>query len=323
MTTLTPDASDLVHAVSFYGSDREWLDVCVPFCEAGLAGDEPVFAILSPPHAELLQTTLAEPDRVVFVPREAQYTHPPGALRALRDQVVDHASGATPVRLLGEPPTPDGLAGDSWIRYEAAINHVVGDRSARGLCVYAAGELSPEVQAELQRAHPMVVTPDGGPHPNADYLPPEALAADRLVTASDPLEDHPAAINLTDPDVATVRHVVSDLARTVGLATSDTDNLVLAVSEVATNAVVHGRPPVRVRGWGVPARVAVAVSDTGAGPADPLAGLRPASVAGEHGGFGLWVAYQVCPEIAMATSQDGFTVRLAAGSVEPGPPARH
>lgn len=322
MTALAPDAGDLVHAVSFYGSDREWLDVCVPFCEDGLADGEPVVAILSPHHAGLLQTTLAEPDRVMFVPREAQYVNPPRALRALRDQVADHPPGATPVRLLGEPPAPDGLACDSWIRYEAAINHVVGDRSARGLCLYAAGELSPKVQAELHRAHPMVVTPDGGPRPNADYRPPGVLAADRLVTASDPLEDHPAAIHLTDPDVATVRLVVSDLAQTVGLGTSDIDNLVLAASEVTTNAIVHGRPPVRVRGWGVPARVAITVSDAGPGPDDPLAGLRPASFAGERGGFGLWVAHQVCPEIAMATSQDGFTVRLAVGADEPGPPAR-
>lgn len=320
MTTLASDAGELVHAVCFYGSDREWLDVCVPFCEAGLADGEPVFAILAPRHAELLQARLDELSNVIFLPRDAQYANPPAALQTLQDQCADRPPGAPPIRLIGEPPAPLGLACDSWIRYEAAINQVVGDRSMRGLCFYPAEELPPDTRAELHRAHPVVVTPGGGHDPNADYLPPAAFVADRLVMASDPLEEHPAAIHLTDPDAATARHMVAELAHSIGLNRDDADNLVLAVNEVVTNAIVHGHPPVRLRGWGVPARVAVIVSDAGPGPADPLAGLRPASPEREHGGFGLWVAHQLCPEIAMVTSEDGFTVRLGAGSVEPGQP---
>lgn len=324
MTALTPDAGEVVHAVSFYASEREWLDVCVSFCEAGLGNDEPIFAILTPPHAELLQAALDEPSRVVFLSREARYANPPEALRTLRDQCAEHLLGAAPpIRLVGEPPAPSGLACDSWLRYEAAINHVVGGRSMRGLCLYPQQALSTGVQTELRRAHPVIVTPDGGHHPNADYRPPAAFTAHRVLTVSDPLEQHPAAIQLTDPHVATARHLVSDLAQFVDLEASDVDDLVLAVSEVVTNAIVHGRPPVCMRGWGVPRRVVLTVTDAGPGPDDPLAGLRLGASDAEHGGFGLWVAHQLCPELAMGATRDGFTVRLAAGFVDPGgPPAQ-
>jgi hypothetical protein len=55
------------------------------------------------------------------------------------------------------------------------------------------------------------------------------------------------------------------------------------------NAQLHGRPPVVVRVWSAPRRVAITVTDTGTGPTDPYAGLlpRPAS---PDGGLGLWMA---------------------------------
>lgn len=312
--TVTSDAGELVHAVGFYGSARELLQMCVPFCEAGVAAGAPTLVSLLPRQAALLRTALDDADEVVFVPHEDQYPSPAGALEALRQACQEHAHPTTiPLRIVGELSPPVGLDRDSWVRYEAAVNHALRGVSARTLCLSHTDGLTDVVQAELERAHPVVVTADGGHHPNPGYRPPARFMAHRLQVVCDPLEEDPAAIDLIDPQVGAVRHRVTNLAATVGLASGDTDNLVVAVSEVATNALGHGRPPVRVRGWGSPGRVVVAVGDAGPGPEDPLAGLRPVSSDAEGSGFGLWIAHQLCSEIAMATTEAGFTVRLAAG----------
>ena len=52
----------------------------------------------------------------------------------------------------------------------------------------------------------------------------------------------------------------------------DIDSLVLGVSEAVTNALIHGRRPVRFRLWLAPDRIVATVTDRGDGPADPFAG---------------------------------------------------
>lgn len=88
------------------------------------------------------------------------------------------------------------------------------------------------------------------------------------------------------------------------------------MSEAVGNAILHGRPPVLVRGWGRPGRVVISVRDAGEGPSDPLVGLLPGDPDARDGGLGLWIAHQLCPETALSSTSGGFTVRFAAG--EPG-----
>jgi anti-sigma regulatory factor (Ser/Thr protein kinase) len=86
-----------------------------------------------------------------------------------------------------------------------------------------------------------------------------------------------------------------------------------AVSEIVTNGVSHGRPPVRLRVWADMDHMIVTVHDPGPGPDDPLAGLIPAA---HHGraGYGLWLAHQLCTHVALHHDHNGFTVRLTAGN---------
>jgi anti-sigma regulatory factor (Ser/Thr protein kinase) len=84
----------------------------------------------------------------------------------------------------------------------------------------------------------------------------------------------------------------------------------MAVSETVSNSLLYGRPPVRLRLWAVPHRVVVAISDRGAGPTDPFAGLLPATNTPTTGGLGLWLTHQICDHVMLDTSDAGFTVRL-------------
>jgi hypothetical protein len=57
----------------------------------------------------------------------------------------------------------------------------------------------------------------------------------------------------------------------------------------------------------------VTVTDGGAGPADPFAGLLPAGGA-SSGGRGLWITHLSCNHVTATRTVDTFTVRLTAGN---------
>jgi anti-sigma regulatory factor (Ser/Thr protein kinase) len=85
--------------------------------------------------------------------------------------------------------------------------------------------------------------------------------------------------------------------------------------EGVRNALHHGVPPTTVRIWATPDRVVVSVRDHGPGPADPQAGLVPASHRAAKPGLGLWVLHQLDLDVALIDSGEGFTIRLRAGVI--------
>jgi anti-sigma regulatory factor (Ser/Thr protein kinase) len=100
---------------------------------------------------------------------------------------------------------------------------------------------------------------------------------------------------------------------------ADIDHLVFAVSEAVTNAVSHGRPPVRFRLWTAPDRIAATVTDRGDGPTDPFAGLLPVTdTSTSSAGLGLWLTHQLCSHVTLDTTDDGFAIRLVVGTPHPG-----
>jgi anti-sigma regulatory factor (Ser/Thr protein kinase) len=127
-----------------------------------------------------------------------------------------------------------------------------------------------------------------------------------------PVEDTRPAVELDDPAPVRARAAVRALAHEHGLGPEACDGLVSAVSEVVTNAHSYGRPPVRLRAWVDGPHVVVVVTDQGHGPGEPLdLAVPPARPQGE-GGFGLWIAAQLCQAVALGQGPDGFAVRLVS-----------
>jgi serine/threonine-protein kinase RsbW len=134
--------------------------------------------------------------------------------------------------------------------------------------------------------------------------------------ASGPNDGHPdLAMEFVLQDLPAVRRAIGSFALDAGLSTSRADELVLAVNEVTTNAVRHGRPPTTVRAWRIGGEIVVEVTDTGVGIRDGLAGqhLPPAE---SRGGRGLWLARQLCDSLEASSDETGFTVTLRAGSAD-------
>lgn len=301
------------HETAFYGSDGELLDVVVPFLEGGRAAGEPTLVALDRRNTALVRGAM-DVDGIRFLPGAGQYDRPAATIRAYRHMLAGLvAAGAEQIRVVGDVPHPgSGAPWQGWARYEAVVNHAYDAFPLWGLCPYDTRTTPADVLEEVALLHQHVATPDGGHTRNDRYVDPASHLAARGSGPADPLLEGPPAFDLRDPTSQDARIAVAALG--VPLERGTIEDLVAATSEVVSNALRHGRPPVRVRGWVGPDRVVVLVHDGGGGPADPFVGLLQPDRDPASGGLGLWIAHQLCSEVALSSDDDGFDVLLVAGA---------
>lgn len=311
---LTGEAS-FCHDAAFYGSDEEFLGIVAPFLEGGVGAGEPTLAALGDEHAALMRAALPVTGGVTFLANTDHYDRPAATIKADQELFAAHvAAGADNIRVVGEVPHPGlGAPWDGWARYEAAVNCAFESFPLWGLCAYDLRTTPADVLDDVERTHPFLTTTDGCHLGNDRYEDPAVFLARRPSAVPDPLEVEPPVLMLIQPGPALARHAVADVSQGVHLDPSEIDDLIVAVSEVVTNAILHGRPPATLRAWVGPGRIVVTVHDLGTGPSDPFAGLLPAARADGEGGFGLWIAHQLCQRVSLDVDADGFTVRLVAG----------
>lgn len=300
------------HEAVYYASDDELLAVVVPFLLGGADEKEPTVVALGPEKTDLVRRALPAGAGVSFV-SGAVYARPASAIRAFRALFAEHvADGAAQVRVVGEVPRPAlGATWPWWARYESAVNHAYDEFPLWSLCLYDTRGTPSSVLADVARTHPRTALASGGHELSASYVPPVSFLSRWPSVPDDPVQTGPPLVTLVDPTPARARHAVRRVDP--GLAPDDVEELVIAVSEVVTNALLHGRPPVRVRFWAGADRIVVAVTDAGDGPRDPFAGLLPIGDAAT-GGLGLWITHQSCNHVAFGHGADGFTLRLTAGN---------
>jgi anti-sigma regulatory factor (Ser/Thr protein kinase) len=178
---------------------------------------------------------------------------------------------------------------------------------------------SGEVLDDVTRTHPYLTTADGRHIVNDRYTRPEVFLTQPRPTHADPLEASPPLVDLVNPMPLAARQAVRATSSATCLTATDVEGLVVAVCEAVTNAICHGRPPVQLRLWSGSERIVVTVTDHGAGPTDPFAGLLPAATA-PPGGLGLWLTHQLCNLVTLDKHKEGFTIRLIAGKPTAMPP---
>ncbi|HEX6355700.1 sensor histidine kinase [Actinophytocola sp.] len=303
------------HEALLHASDEELLAVVVPFLIGGVTEGEPTVVALGEQHAELVRAALPPEvvDRVGFHPGGDMYRRPASAIRAYRDMLADYtASGADQIRIVGELPTTElGTTWDWWSRYESAVNHSYDEFPLWSMCAYDTRTTAAHVLADVARTHPRTARPRDLHIPNADYVDPGRFLRRRVAFAPDPLELTPPTVDLKDPTTAETRAAIAQLNDGI-LPPRKLGDLQLAATEAVANGLTHGTPPVVVRCWADTTRIVITVTDRGGGPTDPFAGLQAAAHA-PNGGFGLWLAHQLCDHVAMDHAADGFTLRLISG----------
>jgi anti-sigma regulatory factor (Ser/Thr protein kinase) len=111
-------------------------------------------------------------------------------------------------------------------------------------------------------------------------------------------------------EITVIRHQTADALRSVGLGGDRLQGFVLAVNEVITNVVLHAGGHGRIVLWLTGGSAWCTVTDSGPGIPDHY--LTPAEMpeAFEVGGRGIWLAYQLCDEVSVATGPIGTTIGM-------------
>jgi anti-sigma regulatory factor (Ser/Thr protein kinase) len=303
-----------LHEAIRYDSDDHLLSVAVPFLLGGVAADEPTIVALGERNAALVRGALPEGCPVEFLSNGAMYARPASAIRSYRELLAGHvANGAGQIRIIGELSRESfGETWDWWANYESAINSAYDEFPMWSMCAYDARTTPAPVLADVARTHPRTALPDGSHPLNEDYTDPVQFLLENRPADPDPLQRTAPADDLIDISPAHARRVVRRADRG-HLSADDLEGLVIAVSEVVTNAHQHGRPPVRMRLWTAADRIVVTVDDSGPGPKDPYAGLLPAT-SDASAGLGLWITHQSCSHVRMRRRPSGFTICLTGGA---------
>jgi anti-sigma regulatory factor (Ser/Thr protein kinase) len=303
----TPTRSGLRHEALFYGSDDEFVAASLPYLRDGLDRGDRLVAAVTRPNAALLRDALgADAGQVGFIDRDEWYRRPVVTVAGWQ-RLVDRTADGTRLRILGEVAFGDVPERQtSWTRYESALNELFAAAPAWIVCPYDTRTLPANLLADARRTHPVVGDPD--PHVSDTYEEPRALLSNLPQppprVSGDPAVDMP----LHDAtDVGAARSAVRAAAAT--WSEQRREDLLLVVSEMAANALRHGRGRRRLRLWNLAGSLVCEVSDDGSGPPDPLAGyLAPAREL--PGGRGLWIAHQLCDEVAVDSGEHGASIWL-------------
>jgi anti-sigma regulatory factor (Ser/Thr protein kinase) len=302
--------ADFRHEALFYEGDEGFVAGIAPFVRDGVERDEAVLVVVNASKIDMLRAELpGVSDRVMFADMAQVGRNPARIIPAWRDFLDRNAVDGLAVRGVGEPiwatRTPAELVESQ--RHEALLNVAfAGSGTWRLLCPYDTSELPQPVLDEAARSHAFLAD-DRGERPSADFHA-EQMPLSHL---TDELPEPPRVLEALVVDglqLGRMRVLVAARAQQFGMEQQQTDDLMLAASEVAANSVVHGGGTAEFRLWRDAQSLVCEIRDSGHID-DALAGReRPAT--DRLGGRGLWLANQLCDLVQIRSFPSGGVVRL-------------
>jgi anti-sigma regulatory factor (Ser/Thr protein kinase) len=298
------------HEAFFYAGTDGFVDGAAGFIRDGLAGGEPTLVVVSAEKIALLRSKLGSDAKdVSFADMADVGANPARIIPAWREFVGGRPESTVTIRGIGEPIHPGRGPAElaECHRHEALLNVAFAATPAfRLMCPYDTLALDPEVVAEARRTHPHVVD-DGVPAPSAAFPGLDAVRAPFAEPLPEP-PPHAAEMEVHGDALSAVRRLVSYHAAHVALEGQRADDFLVAVNEIATNSVRHGGGRGVLRLWHDAGALICEVRDAGLIDA-PLAGrVRPRP--GQLGGYGLWLANQLCDLVQIRATPAGNAVRL-------------
>ncbi|MEO7195879.1 MAG: ATP-binding protein [Pseudonocardiaceae bacterium] len=265
-----------------------------PLVASRLACGEPVLALLPATVIDGLGSRLPAADLAGLRTADSGelYRHPGRVLGRYRKWIGEMSPDGGSVTIVTAPDLGGGDAHRSmlWLHIEAVTTVALAECDLTLICVYPD---DPATGRAVRGAHPSLL--NGAITPSPEHLPAEEFLARY------PL---PPPIELGEPDIthtidrptqlSALRRSVAAHATAAGLSPVRCDDFVLAVSEIASNALEHGIPPAAVSLWTTDTSVICQITDTGE-YAQPLAGVLHSST-NQRRGRGLRMAHQLCDQ---------------------------
>jgi anti-sigma regulatory factor (Ser/Thr protein kinase) len=302
---MTSDGTALRHNALVYESHDEYIARAVPFLKEGLeAGEGAIVAHTKPGLAMMREALGPDAEEVTFVDVSSAYTRPARTLAAYHKLYAEQLQKTPALRAVADVQFgPDPAEWDLWTGFEAVLNRSFGHLPAWVLCSYNGDGIPDPIIEGVWQTHPEVVVQDTW-NRSEDYEDPDHVLR-RITPVPAPLSELRTIAFGRD-----VEEFREQLAREIVVEkVSDAKalDMLLAATEVATNAIEHGGGVEEVRVGRARGRFVCEIVDRGDGFDDPAAGyLAPR----EGIGTGLWVARQVTWRIEFFRSPTGFTTRI-------------
>jgi anti-sigma regulatory factor (Ser/Thr protein kinase) len=295
------------HVALFYAGLDGFVDGIAQFIDAGVARGEPTLVVVGAAKIDALRRKLGpSAGAVEFADMADVGANPARIIPAWRDFVDAHPGRR--LRGVGEPIFPERgpveLA--ECQHHERLLNPALADSDLLLVCPYDTAALPADVLAEARHSHPRV-RDAGGERPSGAY--DAAQIASGLL--AEPLPEPPAshqALSFTGQTLFQVRALLRQTAARIGLVEERAEDLVLAAAEFASNSVRHGDGRGKLRVW-TEERVLVCEFHNRGAIDDPLVDRRRPRP-DELGGWGLWLANQVCDLVQLRSLGDGVVARL-------------
>jgi anti-sigma regulatory factor (Ser/Thr protein kinase) len=311
-TTRSAAAARLEHAAGFHGTGDDLSTQLLPLADAAVARGEPLAVSLDPATERDLADHLTAGTPLVRLGTadgpEGACAQTTAARWALELRALTAAAGG-PVTVLAEHLSRlDGADGRFWTELDAALNVALADLPVRITCFYPALPLHLEILDGARHNHPLLLV-DGQLHHNPRHRAPRDVLADHPAPAPPLLGPPDVRLSFSAWRLHEVRSTVERAMAGAGYEQERVEDVVLAVNEVATNAVEHGTPDAQLSLWtgdGLLCEI-----DDGGTLRDPLPGLQ-APHPSEPRGRGVWIARQLCDSLHVWTDARGTHVRMRA-----------
>ena len=302
---MTTDGTALRHNAIVYESDDEYLACAVPFLRDGLqAGEAAIVAHTKPGIAIMREALGPDAERVAFVDVSWAYTRPARTLAAYHEVYAEQLRRSPRLRAVADVQFgPDPREWDLWTGYEAIFNRSFAHLPAWVLCSYNANGTPDPIIEGVWRTHREVVDRDSWTtselYEDPEHVlrritpPPEALPDLRSIPVAH--------------DTEQLRERLAHELVAAGHGEAKTVEMLLAATEIATNAIQHGAGIKDIRIGRAHGRFVCEITDRGPGFDDLAAGyLAPRDGVGS----GLWVARQLTWRLEFFQSPSGFTARI-------------
>lgn len=305
--TPPPSEDGYRHAALFYAGRDEFVARLVPFIRDGVAAGEPTLVVVGAPKIDALREALGpDAEAVDFADMQDVGANPALIIPAWEAFVEAHPGQS--LRGIGEPIFPERNPSElaECQHHERLLNPALAGSELFLVCPYDTVALPPDVVEEARRSHPLEHA-HGTNRPISSYR--GEVACNGLLT--EPLPEPESA---TQPFVfehetlSAARSFVTQYGLAAGLGPAKLENLVLASGELASNSVRHGGGRGSLRLWRDDQRLVCEIRDHGR-ISDPLVDRRRPD-RGQQGGWGLWIANQVCDLVQLRSLPDGVVARL-------------
>ncbi|MFI5957729.1 anti-sigma factor RsbA family regulatory protein [Cryptosporangium sp. NPDC051539] len=296
----------LGHSALVYSSPDEFLRSAHDFVRRGLDGGDTV--LLATPRAGDLAVALGPlAERVEVVDDRSWHRVPAWTIGSYARRAERAARSGRRLRALVELRWDDAATVADWERYESVLNMALSGLSVDLCCAYDSGRLPDDVLGTARHTHPSTLEAAGvrdsdGYVETGDFLA-AAPQPDRLSVPADA-----TTIEFGAAEIPAVRKTALAWALDSGMVEDDAHEFLIAIYEIASNAVEHGGGRGTGRFWSE-ADVLFCEVRSALPIGNPLiAGYRPPGTAQERG-RGLWLARQICERVTIHNN-GGATVQL-------------